>query len=219
MAPRDLAPVQAAVAEAEKKTSGEIACVLVEESSDYGFYELFFSCAGALLYLALLILGHAGVEAWFDRLFWDPSPRRLELFYGLSPFGVMFLLYWLANIPGADRLIVPRRFREKAVHRRALVSFVESGVYQTRDHSGVLLFVSLRERRAEIIADREISRRVEPQTWDRILEDLGAKLRARQLVPGLVQAVAACGETLAGAFPRRPDDENELPDAPVYLKD
>jgi putative membrane protein len=81
----------------------------------------------------------------------------------------------------------------------------------------VLIYISLVEHHAEIVADAGINERVPPGFWQAIIDGLTAEIAAGRLAAGLVQAVGACGDALREHFPRHPGDQNELPDRVVEI--
>jgi len=217
--PEEQERIRRAAAAAEAATSGEIASAVILQSSSYAFPELVAALAGGVIFFLAAMLAYGPLSALVNSWFWEPRDWYVTAFYGLATLGVTGLLYALGNIPGADRLIVPRKIRETAVHRRALIQFVESGVYNTRDRTGILIFLSLRERRVELLADTGISALVPRESWNGILEELTLAIRKGEPGPGLVRAMESCGRILAEHFPRKSDDTNELPDGLVFLED
>lgn len=137
---------------------------------------------------------------------------------GLS-FIAIILCFWIANIPSIDRLIIPRQYRSLAVYRRALRHFTESGVYDTKGQSGILIFVSLLEREVRIIADRGICSKIEQVQWDEIAEELAAGFtKGASSREALVHAIEQCGELLATHFPPLKENPNELHDSLEILE-
>lgn len=98
----------------------------------------------------------------------------------------------------------------KAVELRALQEFKKMGVHKTKERTGVLLMVSVAERRIRIIADEGIHSRVKDGTWDRIVEMLTLKIKEGKQKDGIVAAIAAVGEILSQHFPFRKGDTNEI---------
>ena len=188
-----------AVARAEAATAGELVVVLQERSDDYALHRAavaFILSLGAEHAVHLLVVG---VPLW-------------GLMLGQA--AVVALLYALFGSGPLLRLIVPGAVRTERVEEAARSAFVEHGVTETRDRSGVLVYLSHTEHRVVILADRGIDRRVEPGEWDRDVETLVASLRGGDPAGGLVTAIDRIGSLLAETFPPRPDDVNELPDAP-----
>jgi putative membrane protein len=212
------AAVAAAVAEAEQNTGGEIATAIIPESDDYGFRELVTAVIVGIVGYSVLTLFAPAVETVLARVFWTYNSWMLPTAIG----GVATLAgggaYLLAQIPTLDRLIVPRTVMAEAVRRRALRHFMESGTYDTRDRTGVLIFVSVLERRVELIADRGITEQVEQERWDAIVADLTEGIATGNAGVALAEAVRSVGKILGDTVDRRPDDTNELPDGPTELE-
>lgn len=100
---------------------------------------------------------------------------------------------------------------------RAHTLFSSMGVWDTEDNCGVLIYVLWADHRVEIVADRGICARVPQAQWDGIVDALAATFAQGQGAAGAVAAVQAVSALLATHFPRRQDDRNELPDAPVLI--
>lgn len=207
-----------AVAAAEKKTGGEIATAIIAESDDYGFRELVFAIiAGVVVWT--VALGFPGpLEALLNRLFWSWSPWMLAGLQGVIGMVGGLVAYLLAQLPAVDRLIVPREVMREAVTRRARRHFVDSGTYDTVDNTGVLIFISLLERRVELIADRGIHQQVEPDTWNEIVSALTQGIHDGRTGDALVEAVTACGTVLEGRVQPRPENTNELANRTAQLE-
>jgi len=209
--------ISAAVAAAEANTGGEIVTAIIPESDSYAARELLFGIVMGFVAYFLLILFYDPFSSLVDRLFWGDA----SLLMPLSMAGVTLftgsLAYALAQIPMLDRLINGKKNMQEAVHRRALRHFVESAAYDTIDRTGVLLFVSVLERRVELIADKGINDKVDPGAWQSIVNDLTQGIRDKRTADSLERAVTGIGSILAKHVPPRPDDVNELSDGPTEL--
>jgi putative membrane protein len=96
---------------------------------------------------------------------------------------------------------------------RAERAFCEQGLHKTREGTGILILLSLLERRAQILADQAINTRVPPGTWDSLMQDLVQGIQAGRHTEALCHVVTRCGDLLAAHFPAREgDNPNELPD-------
>jgi putative membrane protein len=210
--------VAEAVAAAEMRTGGEIATAIIPESDDYGYQELLFALIVGAIAWTVTLATQAPLTVLMDRLFWSWQPWMLAALQGAIAMEVGLVAYWLAQVPAVDRLIVSRARMAEAVARRARRHFVEAAVYGTVDRTGILLFVSVLERRVELIADRGINEQVQPETWSSIVAELTAGIRAGKTANALVAAVEACGNVLDGRVARRRDDTNELPNRPTQLE-
>jgi putative membrane protein len=207
-----------AVKEAEKSTGGEIVTAVIPESDDYAFRELLFGITGGLLVFVILLLFISPFETLIDRLFWSDAPVLLPAALASVSLLSGALFYFLFQIPVLDRLIIGRRSMAEAVKHRALRYFTESNVFDTLDRTGVLLFISILERRVELVADKGINAKVAPDTWDRIVSSLVRGIGRKETGDAIVTAVREIGEVLAEHVPPRKDDENELSDGPVELE-
>lgn len=227
LSPADLAAIEAAVQEAETRTRGEIYCVAAEQSAHYGETPLAWAAGVALLAPALLLVG--GVHVTVPDLFSDwtaaqvgaaaESAARNALVGAIVLQAVLFAAIALLVAWRPVRLaLTPRHVKRHEVRRRAAEVFLSKNLHLTRERTGVLIFVSLAEHMAEIIADEGIAAEVEPQVWDRAMAELAQGLRRGEPAVAFAAAVRLCGEVLAERFPAREgDNPNELPDAVVLL--
>lgn len=227
LSPSDLAAIEAAVRDAETRTTGEIYCVVSEESSAYGETPLAWAAGVALLAPALLLLG--GVHVSIPDLFtnWSASQvgaaiegaARGALIGTIALQAVLFAATAaLATIPAIRRWLTPMGLKRDRVRRRAAEQFVAKNLHLTRERTGVLIFVSFGERMAELIADEGIAQHVEAHVWDRAMAALTEGLKRAEPAAGFTAAIGLCADVLAERFPQRVgDNPNELPDAVVVL--
>jgi putative membrane protein len=227
LSPSDLAAIETAVRAAEARTTGEIFCVVTEESSHYGETALAWAAGVALLGPAVLLA--AGVQVTIPDLFstWSASEVgqaietavRRALVGAIVVQGVLFVLTAvIASIPPVRLALTPRSVKRHRVRSRAAEQFAAKGLHLTRERTGVLIFVSLAERMAELIADDGIADHVEPHIWDKAMAALADGMKRGDVETGFATAIGLCGEVLAEKFPARPgDNPNELSDAVVVL--
>lgn len=218
---RDHEAVTAAVTAAESKTAGEIVTVVVARSDEYADVASLWSITVPFLVLALI----AGFPAFFidllDRLRggWDEplSPRALLtillLVLILTLVGARALFGWmplrLALTPGA---VKARRARARAVDL-----FRVGAERRTVGRTGVLLYLSLAEHRAELVTDEAILGKVAPEVWGDAMAALIDAVREGRAGDGMAAAVERVGDVLALHFPRTAGDINELPDRLIEL--
>lgn len=196
---REAAEVAEHVARAEQGTAGEIVVVLAERSAGHERQRAAFSFAFTLL-LAVGTYSFA------------PAIPALWILCGQAP--AMVLAWWITGLPPVFRAIVPASVQAAAVKARAEQLFIEEGVTETRERSGVLLYLSEAEHRVELLADRGIHERVGAETWQRLVDEVVIGIRAGHAMDGIVKAVDAIGASLAQHFPPSSDDVNELSNAP-----
>jgi putative membrane protein len=188
--------IRQAVMAAESKTSGEIVPMVVTSSARYTEIELFGVISG-------LFLGMLFGWIWHDP--WESYHLNLLPLIGAT---VGFLV---ARIPAVKRRLASKTRIAEAVNDRCLAAFTEHGLHYTRDHTGILILVSLLEHRVEVLADRGINEKVPPGTWNEIVGNLTAGLKSGRACEAFCKAVERCGEILATHFPRQADDRDELP--------
>lgn len=187
--------IRQAVIAAESKTAGEIVPMLVTSSARYTEVELLGLIAGLF----------AGMLAEF---FWgDPWGSH---YFNLWPVLGALVGFLVGRVSTVKRLLSSQQRIADAVHVLALASFTEHGLHYTKDHTGILLFVSLLEHRVEVLADRGINEKVEPGTWDEVVAMLKTGLQSDAACTSFCNAIERCGALLAAHFPRQPDDRDEL---------
>ena len=112
--------------------------------------------------------------------------------------------------------MMPQRARRAVAHRVALEQFSIRGVARKQDHTGILIFVSLAERYARIVADHGIAERVPQAQWQQAVDALTAHMRDGRIADGFIAAIDLCGKVLQANFPRTPGSGDELPDR-IYV--
>lgn len=189
--------IETAVTNAEAKTSGEIVPMVVDSSYEYPRAELIG--AGTLALAAGLIFSWAvgGESIWWF----------------LPAFLISFLAFQflIRNSPDLKRKLISPNELDFEVREKALVSFVEQGLHETRDKTGILILISLFEHRVQVLADSGINAKVPEHTWDEIVTTIISGLKAGDACNATCQAVERCGELLEEHFPKKHDDTDELP--------
>lgn len=208
----DLKKISSAVKDAESKTSGEIATAIIKESYNYAVYELLFAVIVGFIYFVVMMFFVGSIENRLQSLFWDYHIGYLLIFYGFSTFLVIALFYFLGNISTIDRLIVSKKIKWQKVKERALRHFMESGVYNTKDRTGILIFISILEKRVELLADSGINEKIPQKKWQSIVDNIIKGIKEKNVTPHLIESINECGKILAEHFPIQPDDINELSD-------
>ena len=203
----DHARIAEAIRKAEAETSGEIYAVLARSSDDYFFAAGFVATCGILL--ASVVVALLAQWYWFD--------VRLPMFglAVLAAFLTAMLVLWV--FPAIRMLLVPRRIRYKRAHLNALQQFLARNVHITEHRTGILLFVSMAEHYAEVIADAGINARVEQDEWNAIVATLVHHASRAQVAEGFVLAIGQAGLLLETHFPAGADNVNELDDHLIEL--
>jgi putative membrane protein len=187
--------VSAAIRAAEKSTSGQIVCVLARSSSAYAHIPILWSSLLALF------------APWPLIYFTQWSVQRIFLVQ-LTVFIVAGLVFsWMP----LRLALVPRALQRARAHRAALEQFMVRGISRTGNRCGVLIFVSLAEHYARIVADEGITAKVQQTEWRAAIDALTAHMRDGHIGAGFTAAIERCGAVLAVHAP--PDGSaNELPD-------
>lgn len=208
--------VTQAVARAERGTSGEIVTVLAESSDGYSDVALAWASLVSLLSLAALAIASDFYLGVADRLLghWMHAWTARELFtlaalVAALKFGGMVLLQL---IPAVRFGLVPSPIKAKRVHQRALQAFRLGAERRTSGRTGVLIYLSMREHRAEVLADAAIASQVDADVWADALAALLNDVRRGDVASGLCAAVEKVGVVLSAHLPHQPGDRNELPD-------
>ena len=196
-----------AIRTAELKTDGEIYCVVARASDGYFFPAAFTATIG--LFVASLAVAY-GLEAWWLTI-------RLPHFVVAQLLALACVSALLWAVPGLRIHMVPRRLRYQAAHANAIKQFLARNVHRTAARTGVLVFVSIAERYAEVVADSGIDAKVGQHVWDGVVRDLTAHAGDDRLADGFVKAIEQVGAVLAEHFPVTPGDTNELDDHLVEI--
>jgi putative membrane protein len=109
-------------------------------------------------------------------------------------------------------LLIPGLIKSARVRARAVTLFRVGAERRTTGRTGILIYLSLAEHRAEIVADEAIATRVAPEVWGAAMAAMLVHIRAGRIAEGMAAAVEQVGKVLAEHFPRAEDDANELPD-------
>jgi putative membrane protein len=216
----DHARVTAAVSAAEAATDGEIVTVVAGRSDAYHDVALHWTVLAMLFVLALLAWQPAPVE-WLHALLidaWSDTPPRWYLTFALVLMAVTFLaMRTLLALDALRIALTPGSTRTRRVHARALALFRTAAEKRTKARTGVLLYLSLAEHRAEIIADESIHSKVSAEVWGEAMAALIAAVKQGRPGDGMAEAVTRIGTVLAEHFPRSEGDTNELPDRLIEL--
>ena len=213
--------VTAAVRAAETATDGEIVTIVAASSDRYHDVALHYAVLAMLLVPAVLAFRPSVAENIHTRLVdpWAQTPPVGTLFgIALILMVLVFLLVRLLLAWAPLRLAVtPGPTKTRRVRRRALMLFRAGAEKRTRGSTGVLLYLSIGEHRAEIIADDAIHSRVAPETWGEAMAAVIAGVRDDRPGDGMADAVARIGVVLTEHFPRSGKPVNELPDRLIEL--
>ena len=216
----DHAKVSAAIAAAEERSDGEIIAITADLSDAYHDVGLHYAVLVLFLVLAFFAAMPDQLVGWHDRLRgWATEPGHGEmltllLFFGLLKFlVVLFVMKW----PPLRLALTPGPTKTRRVRRRAVMLFKTGGERRTIGRTGILIYLSMGEHRAEIIGDEAITAVTTPETWGEAMTALLTHVKAGRPGDGIVAAVELIGEVLAEHFPKSSTDTNEIPDKLIQL--
>ncbi len=196
----DKKAIAESIKRAEQATSGEIVFAIADASGHYRHAILQGALLGTTLVTAVyLLLPVAHTIA-------------LVLWTEIVAFAILYAL--LHKLPGR-RWFIPRRELYESVHEAAFREFYAGGLYRTRESNGILIYLSLLERKVVVLGDRGIHEKLGNEHWDNVRDRIIDGIKRGRARDGICAAVEACGSGLAAHFPHRPDDTNELPDEVV----
>jgi len=205
----DLAAIREATRRAEERTAGEIVPYIIAQCGAYSVANWRGATAGAAIGMILLGLLHALWPGW-----WRP-----DLFWATAAASALASTVLGLVLPSlSDRLrhlLLCAREEQEAVQLRANSAFLEQEVFNTRDRTGVLLFVALFERKVLLVADSGIHARIPPDQWQGIIDRLVEGIRRGAPAQAIIEAIGECGVLLlAHRVEIRPDDTDELSNEP-----
>lgn len=208
--------VSDAVAAAEMHSAGEIVTIVAERSDGYTDVALAWSALAAFTALTVLSLFPDFYLGLYERVSggwlheWTPQKVfTLAAMVAMLKFiGMMALQMWQP----LKFALLPRAIKSARARARAITCFKVGAERRTHGRTGILIYLSMRERHAEIVADEAIVKLVSPDVWAEAMAALLVHVREGRIADGMAAAVGKVGEVLALHFPRAENDINELPD-------
>lgn len=208
--------VSDAVEAAELTTSGEIVTVLADRSDGYSDVTMVYAAAAAFTAMSLFAFFPAPFMQLWDSIIggwmheWTTGEiASMTIALGLIAFTVTWLIFlWeplkFFAIPGPVKL--------QRVHKQAIKHFKVGAEARTHGRTGILIYLSMSEHRAEIVTDKPIATQVSADVWGEAMADMLAEIKKGAIAEGMAAGVRDVGVVLSQHFPRAEDDENELPD-------
>ena len=187
---------------AETSTRGEIYCVVARQSDNY-FYPASFMLTVGILIVSLPL------GLWLDNSWLQFTHSGFTLAQ-IVAFVSALLILKLA--PHLRIIMVPRKLRYRRAHDNAVKQFLAHNVHLTEQRTGILIFVSLAEKYAEIVADAAINDRVPQEEWNKLVERVVAAAGEDRLYEGLSDVIERSSALLVQHFPSGVRNPNELQD-------
>ncbi len=213
--------VSEAVGKAEKTTDGEIVTIAASESDDYkdiaiiwaaviAFIAMSFTAFFPAIYIDILsyLLGSWDNEIGYGEFAW-----LITSIGALKFFGVWFFMKWKPLL----MLLTPKWIKSERVRLRAIDLFRVGTESKTVGKTGILIYLSMNEHRAEIVVDAAITRKVGAEKWGDAMAALISNVKNGQAGKGMAEAVEQIGVVLTEHFPKSEANPNELPDKLIEL--
>ena len=185
----------------EKETSGELVPVIAKKSSDYRTVEIINSFIFAYLFIFIDFGVHGN----------------------LNPLNILFdtivavlLIVLLFRFGFFKRILIPKKLMAHKVHTAAMMSFYRNGVYNTKNKTGILIYVSLAERMVVVVGDEGIHHKVGDEAWKDVIKIIINGIKTKKLEQGIIDGIESCRGLLKTHFPITADDKNELDNKVVY---
>ena len=213
--------VSAAIAAAEAGSDGEIVAVATPLSDPYHDVALHWAVLVMIAVLAWAAACPSCLDWWLDLILggWRPEPTLREVLTFMMILAVLkftAVLLILKYMP-LRLALTPGATKTRRVRRRAIAVFKAGAERRTIGRTGVLIYLSMAEHRAEIVADEAITNVTTPETWGEAMAALLVEVKAGRPADGIVAAVERVGAVLAEHFPRSSTDTNEIPDKLIEL--
>ena len=221
MTQADHAEVTAAIAAAEANTDGEIVTIVAPCSDAYRDVALHYAVLAMLAVPVKLALLPQGWIDWASGLVlgWNGEWTRGALMLALA--AMLALAFLIVRLVFTHQpllmALTPGATKSRRVRRRAIAHFRAACEGRTNARTGILIYLSLGERRAEIVADQAINDKVELEVWGEAMAGLVDQVRAGRIGHGMALAVEKVGAVLAQHLPRSAGDTNELNDRLIEL--
>lgn len=193
----EITEISQEIIKAEEGTLGDIVPMIVRRSSAVRHVPVILALSLSLLFVGLEVLGLNG---------WHLS-NLLPIFYKHWGFqvGFLFLLFvlawWLSHMHWVQRLLTSNADEIEQVEKRAQLEFYLQRLQRTHRKSAVLIFVSVMERRAVILADEGLAKKLAPNVWAEVLDPMSQFLHKGQWSEGFKDAIRRSGELLKTHFP------------------
>lgn len=120
-----------------------------------------------------------------------------------------------ANTSGEIRVHLEGKCKGEVLDRAAWL-FKKLGMQSTEARNGVLIYLSVNDRKFAIIGDSGINKVVPTGFWDNIKEIMVSHFKEGEFANGLVKGIEMSGQQLKQYFPHQANDVNELPDEISY---
>lgn len=191
---KDRLLIKSLISEAESKSHSEIVPMIVHHSDHYP----------AAHFRAAIIISFLFSLA----LYFSPLSIINPIYYLWIQIPGLFIGYLLGQFPPVTRLLITRAEIEQEVTQKGYEAFFNHNLHLTARHTGVLILISLMERKIKIIADNGIANKVNQKIWDQIVVEFAERVKTGQFVEGLKYCIEATSNVLETYFPAEKNEKN-----------
>lgn len=195
---KDKQLIKSLIKEAETKSHSEIVPMIINHSDHYP----------AAHFRAAIIVSFIFSLA----LYFSPLSIINPIYYLWVQIPGLLIGYFLGQFPPITRLLITKKEIDAEVAQKGYEAFFTHNLHLTAKHTGVLILISLMEKRIKIIADAGIAKKVEQKVWDQIVYEFTENIHQGHFVDGLKKCIEATSNVLEYHFPTDGNAErsNEL---------
>ena len=213
--------VSHAIAAAEASSDGEIVTMVTDLSDSYHDVALHWAVAALIAAMALCAAFYRALESLLEGLLggWGRELTTGQILFSVMVLAVAaftLVLLVLRHMP-LRLALTPGATKQRRVRRRAIALFKAAAERRTIGRTGILIYLSMGEHRAEIVTDEAIVKVTTPETWGEAMAALLAEVKQGRVADGMVAAIEEVGVVLTEHFPRSSTDTNEIPDKLIEL--
>ncbi len=187
----------------ESKSSAEIVAVITQKSDNYKYISLLIALFFVALMSFLLILFSS-----FSAV--DLLKIQILIFMGIFIF--------FENFNSFIFKLLSKKYKYKKASQNAQRQFFNLGLHKTKTKQALMFFVSFDEKYVQIVTDEEISKKIKDDYWQNIVDEFICDIKKEELVKAYLKAIKACNSILIEKFPIKDDDEDELSNEVIELK-
>lgn len=184
---KDKLLIKSLIKEAESKTHSEIVPMIVHHSDIYP----------AAHFRAAIIVSFLFSLA----LYFSPLSIINPIYFLWIQIPGLFIGYYLGQFPFITRMLITKAEIDLEVTQKGYEAFFNHNMHVTANHTGVLILVSMMERKIKIIADSGIAKKVDQKIWDEIIGEFAEKIHEGHFVEGLKHCIEGVSSVLQTYFP------------------
>lgn len=96
------------------------------------------------------------------------------------------------------------------IRNLAQEEFYRLKMQNTRDKTGILIYLNLHLRQFYVVADSGINEKAGQSVWDKVRDEIQKAFVNGQYIKGVLSGIESVGNILSEHFPVKADDTNEI---------